>query len=337
MREEYPFVQAVKDRRGNRRYYFRKRNRTRVALPGKPGSPEFIAAYNEAMNPPKPPTVNPGAKGSLYSVIEEYKASADFSRLGPLTRREMGYVLAHFQKTNGEFPIAALRRKHILGWRDQLQTKPGAANKMLRTIRILMGFAIEREYRDDNPASKVKLLKVGEHRAWTPEELKQFEKAHPTGSLQRLGYCLALYTGQRRADVVAMTFKMIAGDTIRIVQAKTSASLSIPIHPLLTLELAKIHPRREKAILTHPNGEPMSPVYFGHMMAKAIEKAELPDDCVLHGLRKSAVVALIEAGCTPHEAAAITGHKSARMLEHYAKARDQERLGKAAMRKWAKK
>jgi integrase len=57
---------------------------------------------------------------------------------------------------------------------------------------------------------------------------------------------------------------------------------------------------------------------------------------VLHGLRKSAASALIDAGCTPHQAAAITGHQTMRMLEEYAKRRDQVKLGKAAMLKWRK-
>jgi hypothetical protein len=71
-------------------------------------------------------------------------------------------------------------------------------------------------------------------------------------------------------------------------------------------------------------------------MAEAIAAAGLPDECVLHGLRKSAVSAPIDAGCTPHQAVAITGHQTMRMLEEYAKRRDQVKLGKAAMLKWRK-
>src|SRR5690606_21276810 len=40
---------------------------------------------------------------------------------------------------------------------------------------------------------------------------------------------------------------------------------------------------------------------------------------VFHGLRKSAVVFLLEAGCTDAEVSAITG-QSRQMVEHYAKA-----------------
>jgi integrase len=113
--------------------------------------------------------------------------------------------------------------------------------------------------------------------------------------------------------------------------------LEIPIHPALQAALAAVHPRHEQAILASKAGQaPLNPIYFGHLMAAAIEEAELPDDCVLHGLRKAAVVALIDAGCTPFQAAAISGHRTMRMLEHYAKERDQVKLGQAAMLKWGK-
>jgi len=39
---------------------------------------------------------------------------------------------------------------------------------------------------------------------------------------------------------------------------------------------------------------------------------------VFHGLRKSAVVFLLEAGCSDAETASITG-QSRRIVEHYAK------------------
>ena len=47
--------------------------------------------------------------------------------------------------------------------------------------------------------------------------------------------------------------------------------------------------------------------------------------CVFHGLRKAALTRLADAGCTTHELAAISGHKT---LSEVA---DQARLARAAM------
>jgi hypothetical protein len=54
---------------------------------------------------------------------------------------------------------------------------------------------------------------------------------------------------------------------------------------------------------------------------------------VFHGLRKSAVVMLLEAGATEAEVAAITG-QSLQMVAHYAKQVNQQRLASSAILKW---
>jgi integrase len=58
-------------------------------------------------------------------------------------------------------------------------------------------------------------------------------------------------------------------------------------------------------------------IYFRAWFAEAIEEAGLPDDCVLHGLRKCAACKLAEAGCSESEIRAVTGHKTTRMAEEY--------------------
>jgi integrase len=57
----------------------------------------------------------------------------------------------------------------------------------------------------------------------------------------------------------------------------------------------------------------------------------LVEDRSAHGLRKSAPIRLANAGCTAHEIAAVTGHRSLREVEHYTRAADQERLARQAM------
>ena len=54
---------------------------------------------------------------------------------------------------------------------------------------------------------------------------------------------------------------------------------------------------------------------------------------VPHGLRKNAVIALLEAGCSVAEVSAITG-QTLQIVEHYAKARSQRRLSRSAIEKW---
>lgn len=332
------YVQPIPRRNGSLRYFFRRKGYPRVRLPGAPGSPEFQAAYAAALNwkPPAPKAVV-AAKGTLQALIDEYQGSAHYRKeLAVSTRREMGYVLKHLGATNGDYLVADIEPGHIYGWQDQLQDKPGAANKFVRTVKVLMRFAVKRGYRTTNPGAGIEMLEVGEFRPWKTEEMLQFEERWQIGTLERTGYALALYTGQRRADLVALSYASVADGALRLIQGKTGAKLQIPIHPELRKALPAIYPNNDTPILAKHARKPLNPIYFGHLMAAAIGAAGLPDECVLHGLRKSAAVALIEAGCTPHQASAITGHKSIKMLEEYVKGRDQAKLGRDAMRLWEK-
>ncbi|WP_082064366.1 tyrosine-type recombinase/integrase [Brevundimonas sp. KM4] len=49
------------------------------------------------------------------------------------------------------------------------------------------------------------------------------------------------------------------------------------------------------------------------------------------GLRKAAARRLAESGCTPHQIAAITGHKTLKEVERYTRAAAQKALAGAAM------
>jgi integrase len=55
--------------------------------------------------------------------------------------------------------------------------------------------------------------------------------------------------------------------------------------------------------------------------------------CSFHGLRKAASVRLAEAGCRPHEVAAITVHASLKEITRYTNTVDRKRLARRAMAK----
>jgi len=67
--------------------------------------------------------------------------------------------------------------------------------------------------------------------------------------------------------------------------------------------------------------------------AEAIDQAELPEECVLHGLRKTAARMLAEAGCSVHEIMSVTGHKSISEVERYTRSAHQKKLASAAILK----
>jgi integrase len=147
-----------------------------------------------------------------------YFGSAEFANLAPTTQREIRYVIETLcltpnknGGTRGDHQVATLECKNILTWRDKMKDRPGAAKKMIRTLKVLLSFAVDRGMRADNPAIKLKMFKSMAFRDWTDEELIRFEKKWSLGTTERTGYALALYTAQRRADLAAMEWSSIAG------------------------------------------------------------------------------------------------------------------------------
>ena len=211
---------------------------------------------------------------------------------------------------------------------------PGAANTIVRMLKLLLNFAVEDGLIAANPAAKMKLLKVGEWRAWTDEECAAFEARWPDGTMERRAYRLAIFTGQRKGDLVLMTRAHRKDGAIRVVQGKTGEDLWIPEHRELSAELAT---GEHMSLLTTSQGKAFDAVYFGAWFADAIDKAGLPDDCVLHGLRKTAAKRLAEAGCSEEQIKAVTGHATSRMVAHYTKGANQRKLATAAILKLEKR
>ena len=90
-------------------------------------------------------------------------------------------------------------------------------------------------------------------------------------------------------------------------------------------------PLTQMTFLQTLRGKPFDGHSFTLWFIAAAAKAGLSSDCTFHGLRKAACRRLAEAGCTPHEIMAISGHKTMKEIERYTKAADQVRLVQAAM------
>jgi integrase len=143
---------------------------------------------------------------------------------------------------------------------------------------------------------------------------------------------LALYTGQRRGDVLAMTWGSIRGDMIAVRQEKTDKPLLLPIHRDLRPVLNAI-PRKGDTILLNERGQPWTGDGFSASWRKVVPKEIKDRELVLHGLRKSAVCLLLEAGATDAEVGAVTG-QSREMVAHYSRQVNQTKLAAAALLKW---
>lgn len=313
---------------GGRTYYYHRRTGERL-----PDDPRQAAARAYEINGGAEPA-GPLVEGSFRDLVATYKGTPGFAALKPRTRRDYARCLDFILTAWGDLPVADLQRPDIMEMRDdQGLASPARGNQLVGVVRLLLNFALDRGFRPDNPALRVKLLRMGSgHKPWPPVAIERFlASAIPE---MRLALLMGLYTGQRRGDVLGMSWHDYDGAWIEVTQSKTGTKLSIPTHPVLKAALDNA-PRRSPIILTTPSGRPFKPTSFDKYWRRDILKAGL-DGLVFHGLRYTATAELAELGCSDAEIASITGHLSRSMVVKYSKGARQKKLASAAIGRWKK-
>lgn len=277
--------------------------------------------------------------GSVAALIQAYKRSPEWADLRHATHKNYGYYLSDLEADLGEVQAAAVRRRTLLAMRDAISDArgKGAANVFMRVTATLFRWARDREWVDHNPADRVRQLPGGHLLAWTSEEADFAIQNLPPELAQVV--ILARYTGQRRGDLISMTWRAYDGRSIRVLQEKTRDTaerkpMVIRVHPTLKKHLDQwqadaIDPFA--CILAPPIADQWTRNHLTHTMHLELAKLKMREGLNVHGLRKLAASALAEAGCSTHEIAAVTGHKSLAMVELYTRAAAQEQMADAAI------
>lgn len=345
MRVKLRYVVEDTDRHGNVRIYYRKPGQKKVRLRGPIGSPEFLEDYDAAaagrLHPRGGPVI---VGGSLRWLCVEYFKSAAFQRLDPRTQYVRRGILERICQNNdeGAKPYRLLLPRHIRKRRDAMADRPEAANGMVKALRQLYSFAVEYDHHDTNPAKDVSYLSTGSEgfHAWTAAEIEAFENTHPVGTMARLALALALYTGQRRADIVSLGKQHVHDGWLVFTQNKNRnrkpVRMEIPIHPELQRIIdATPHPKttdsaESMTFLVTAFGRPFTSNGFGNRFRKWCDEANIPH-CSVHGLRKSAASRLAELGRSEDQIKAITGHKTSKEVDRYTRAARQKVRAESAM------
>jgi hypothetical protein len=209
IRLRYVHSFSNRDRKNARvRYYFRRRGKKAIPLPGQPGSEEFMAAYGMALSAiPDRPEIGASRTlpGSINALVVNYYRSAEWQQgLAEQTKRVRRGIIERFRARHGDKRVALLRREHIEKMLGQI-AKPSVKNDWLKAIRSLLRFAVPTMLKADPTAGIfVKLPKGKGHHTWTDEEIKQYRAYWPLGTEQRLVMEFAFETASRRGEVVRL-------------------------------------------------------------------------------------------------------------------------------------
>src|SRR4249919_329449 len=100
------YVNAFHDRHGRLRHYFRRPGCKSVALPGLPGSTEFMEAYQSALARETTPHLEMRASrtipGTVAALTVAYFNSLAFTNRAPETKRTRRNILERFRAEHGD-------------------------------------------------------------------------------------------------------------------------------------------------------------------------------------------------------------------------------------------
>jgi len=331
----FPNVSTFTDRHGKARYRLRRAGFNTVYLTGVPGSPEFAQAYADAIAGTGRREIGASRTqpGSINALAVSIYQSAEWHQLANTTQATYRGIIERIRQEYGALSVKGLKPEHVRKMRDRRKDTPAAANNLLKTLRWMMRFAVDRNMRSDNPTIDIRPLRQateGFH-TWTEDEISKFEARWSLGTRERLAFDLLLYTAQRSGDVRQMGRQHLRDGRIAVVQEKTGARLEIPLHAALQASLAVV-PANQMMFVVTQFGKPYTAGGFGNWFSDACRQAGLPM-CSAHGLRKSAATRLSDAGCSEAQIMAVTGHQTAKEVQRYTRMRDQKRLADAAMAK----
>jgi hypothetical protein len=191
MKIDLPYVHTDRDTRsGIVRVYFRRRlGAPKIRLRARPGTSEFLAEYQAALDASGTPAIGSVTPRSYRWLITQYFASSEYRTLDPRTQRVRRGILESTcnepispgsRELFGDFPLNRLSAKAIRVLRDRKEHLPEAANGRVKAIRRVFAWAMEAEHITTNPARDVSYKRrVTEgHHTWTEEEIAQFESHH---------------------------------------------------------------------------------------------------------------------------------------------------------------
>jgi integrase len=349
----------LKERMPSGAYRYRVRvegNKTkRIALTVTPEHPEFMEIYyaarlGVALQPRKPApdrVVRDTVEWLTAAYLAHLEGMVKAGKASPLTLKQRRHFFARlnahraaYGKAAGQ-PFAGLHMdippEELVAFRDAYASTSGAADNMIKAVRSLYAWAIERRLTDVNPAVGIGKIHTGQGGAtpWTVADLSRYRDTHKPGTQAHLTLTLFMFTACRIGDAVVLGRaheETNGGITWLSWQPgkRGAKPVSIPMLPPL-YAATRAQAVVGKTYLLNAYGQPWaSPEALRNRFKEWCREAGLPD-LSAHGIRKAAGKLLAEAGATQHQIMAIHGHAEAKTSEIYTRAADRARLAKDAM------
>jgi integrase/recombinase XerD len=313
---------------------------TRARLPDLPeGHPEFLRAWlaEEERGEPAPKAADM-APGSIGRAVNDYLDGRDLADVSPgyraAVRRHLLGIDARLQRA----ALSDLGARHI---RREMEGMEGSiALARHKAWRRFLAWCLRTGRLEEDPSASLKRPRqaaVDGHVPWSADDLAAFRARWPIGTAPRAAMELLNWTGARVGDARRLAPGMVRDGILTYRQGKTRSEAHVPWTSALPafarpldadrrMMHAALAPFEGLALLILPteSGEMRTAKGFSNTLNDAAREAGLTKR-VAHGLRKTRLTALAEAGASVHQIAAWGGHLTLAEVEHYTRAADRRR------------
>ena len=255
--------------------------------------------------------------GALRQIFNAYTESPEFKRLCAEWRSRKLWLFNLIEHELGWMNFDDLddraARAEFYALRDRYAHLPHRADKMMQSLASALAWAYDRGKIGYNHAHRIgSLAEPRKHVAIYTDDMHARLAADLPDEMRWL-YSLALYTGARRSDLIALCWSQIdAGGWLTFTPHKTADTsglvVSLPTRTLAPLaELLRAIPRRGDTILTQINGLPWYAINVSKRWHLQMQRLGMTG-MRFHDIRHSTATRLVEAGCTEAERGAVMGH-----------------------------
>ncbi len=265
---------------------------------------------------------------TLNEVIERFKLT-HYPKIKPRTRKDYTSLLdKQILPSLGKLEIAEITRADVTKFHHKFAHTPRRANMALAVVSVIMSWAEEFGFREQNSNPCKGIKKFAENkreRYLSKEELgqlgKALSKAENTGQISIYAAAairLLILTGARRGEILTLKWEYIDFEkqVISLPDSKTGAKI-INLNEQ-TIEVLQSIPRQAGnpyVIVGKVHNQPMVNIFKPWDL---VRKAAEIDDFRIHDIRHSFASIAAESGASLLHIGKLLGHKKSTTTERYA-------------------
>ena len=346
---KFPGLWEEKRPSGTVRFRVRKEGDKRVVtnIPVGPNDPDFLHYYHEARSGQvwEPVAKKTEVVRSLDWLVARYlKFLEDMvaaKQMSPDTLKQRRSVLTRMCDYRGDDDVRYgdcdmdAPTGVFVEVRDAWASRPGAADNLIKSIKAVYNWSMERGEIGHNPAAGIGAINKnpkGGAKPWSAADIRAFKAAHPRGTTAHLWLTIQAFTACRIGDALWIgrgQEKTRNGQLWLEFQPrkKGSAFVSIPMLPPL-VEATRLSTVVGPSYILNDKGLPFSSVEALRVRVQRWCSTAGLEGRSSHGVRKAMAELMAEAGSTQHQIMSVMSHTEARTSEVYTKG--VERRGLAA-------